>query len=134
MRDADMREFLALTLSLPDGDARRLFRRQYVREASISVVRDLEEWVAAEEDVHAAGVLGEALKALMSGDELGRALAAKSIAHDCLSHGADPDWEIERTSLGWIAKTSVFTGSRTWRRPVETVSVRDELPDSPNVY
>ncbi len=76
MRDADMREFLALTLSLPDGDARRLFRRQYVREASISVVRDLEEWVAAEEDVHAAGVLRDALKALMSGDDLGRALAA----------------------------------------------------------
>ena len=76
MRDADMREFLALTLSLPDGDARRLLRRQYVREASISVVRDLEEWVAAEEDVHAAGVLRDALKALMSGDDLGRALAA----------------------------------------------------------
>ncbi len=76
MRDADMREFLALTLSLPDGDARRLLRRQYVREASISVIRDLAEWVAAEEDVHAAGVLREASKALMSGDEFGRALAA----------------------------------------------------------
>ena len=37
---------------------------------------DLDEWVAAEEDVHAEGVLREALKALMSGDDLGRALAA----------------------------------------------------------
>ena len=31
-------------------------------------------------------------------------------SHDCLSQGADPDWEIDGTSLGWIAKTSVFAG------------------------
>ena len=59
--DADVREFLALTLKPPDGHARRLFRRQHVREASISVIRDLEEWVAADcrERPRAMGVTEE---------------------------------------------------------------------------
>ncbi len=76
MLDVDMREFLVFMLRLPDGHARRLLRLHYVQEASIFVIPDLEEWVAVEEDVHAASVLRDALKALMSGDELGRALAA----------------------------------------------------------
>ncbi len=67
MLDVGMREFLAFMLRLPDGHARRLLRLQYVQEASIFVIPDLEEWVAVEEDVHAASVLRDALKALMSG-------------------------------------------------------------------
>ena len=86
MEDDDVREFLALALSLEEGGVRELLGRmpareardlrlRCVREMSISVLHALAEWVAEEADEHGTSVLVTALEGLTAGDEVGRKLA-----------------------------------------------------------
>ncbi len=79
MSDDDVREFLARTLRLNDGEVRELLahmplpemgalRLQCVRELAISVLHTLQLWVAEEGDRHGVRVIATAVEGLVAKD------------------------------------------------------------------